>query len=268
MSKSKEVAPEGSKELANVNFEEDAGAGFENADSESFALPILKILQKLSPVCDDDSESRIPDARPGQLMNAVTLERFDASAADGDPGVYVIPVHFKRSFIEWKPRNSGGGFVAEHDVIQGKELLRTCERDETTNRDMLPNGNELHDTRCHYVLLVNQNGTVTPAMIPMTSTQIKKSKRWLSVMDNVKMTRADGTLYTPATFSHRYKLQTVTEKKDQNSWKGWVIGSEEPLEDAAHYQAAKQFRELLMAGKVEENFDQMKDTAAEAEATM
>lgn len=255
MSRKKDVAEKRGTALEGVNFEDDAGAGFENADGESFALPILTILQKLSPMCDTDKPEYNPDAKPGMLLNTITLELFPASKEDGDLGLRVIPVHFKRSFIEWIPRNKGGGFVAEYGVVEGKEQLATTERDDM-NRDMLPNGNELYDTRVHYVLLIVPGTAPRPAMIAMTRTQIKRSKRWLSVMDNIKMRRSDGTMFTPATFSHSYVLHTVTETKGENTWKGWDISPEEALEDGALYAAAKEFRKMLMAGKVEENFDQ------------
>lgn len=265
--KKQEVAEKQNTALAVVNYEEDAGMGFEGTDQESYALPILTILQKLSPMCDEDSPEYNPDAKPGMLLNTITREMFAANKADGDAGLRVIPCHFKRSFVEWVPRPAGG-FVAEHDVVEGKELLRSCTRNDK-NKDVLPNGNELHDTRVHYVLLVYPDGNLRPAMIPMTSTQLKKSKRWLSVMDNIKMQRADGSRFTPATFSHSYVLHTITEKKDQNTWKGWDIGPEEQVTDPMQYQAAKAFRDLLMTGKVEENFDQQEvSTAQDDSSTM
>ena len=49
-------------------FESDAGAGFENASSDCYAIPYLQILQKGSPQCDDDNNAHIDGAVPGHIF--------------------------------------------------------------------------------------------------------------------------------------------------------------------------------------------------------
>ena len=49
-------------------------------------------------------------------------------------------------------------------------------------RDVMPNGNELQNTAQHYVLLLKEDGGYEQAVISMKSTQLKKSRRWNSMM--------------------------------------------------------------------------------------
>ena len=89
-------------------------------------------------------------------------------------------------------------------------------------RRVMPNGNHLVDTRVHYALLV-ANGEAEPVVFTMTSTQIKKSRKWMTVMRQLRMERPDGSFFNPPMFSHQYNLTTVPESNDQGAWMGWKI---------------------------------------------
>ena len=118
------------QELATVaGFENDADQGFEDTTADDFAIPFLSILQKLSPVCDEDDPKFTKGARPGQVMNTVTEQRFSARLEEQE-SILVIPCAYLRQFIEWKKREDGGGFVGIHDVQAGEELRAECVRDD------------------------------------------------------------------------------------------------------------------------------------------
>jgi hypothetical protein len=258
MAKAKAVAKTADKAPALANqYEEDADGGFEGADKDSYAIPMLNILQKGSPQVDEADGAYIEGARPGMLFNNITERCYDK-----DKGVIVVPCAFRRTFIEWAPRESGGGFVAEYSVEVGEEkLLNECTRDQN-NRECLENGNYLADTRSHYVLLVDlETETFEPCLIAMSSTQLKKSRRWMSQMRNKKMKRADGSLYTPSMFSHMYKLTTVPESNDKGSWFGWKHAEFALVEDQAMYDTAKSFKDSVMAGEVRAKMDTAEPSA-------
>jgi hypothetical protein len=229
-----------------MDFEADQGAGFEQADKDSYAVPFLAILQSNSPQCKKSDGKYVKGAEEGMLYETV-----GGTIYPGDVGLSVIPCSYRRAFVEWKPRNSGGGFVSEHDVAKGRELLATTSKKEDEgSKDFLPNGNILVDTRYHYVLIVLPDGSWKPALITMSSTQIKKSKHWMTVMDGIKFARADGSKFTPPMFSHQYRLTTVPEQKDTNSWFGWKVEIEKTIEDARLYAEAKSFRDAVVKGVV------------------
>lgn len=226
-------------------FEEQSGSGFENTDDQSFAIPFLIILQSGSPQCKKSDGAYIKGAEEGMLFNTVTGELFD-----GDAGLRVIPCYYKRTFIEWAPREGagGGGFRGEH--LPSDAIVATAVR--TDKGDTLPSGNILVDTRTHYVLVVKDDGTFQPAVVAMSSTQVKKSRQWMSKMDGLKFRNSAGQLYTPPMFSHSYLVQTVPEQNDQGSWFGWKIGAANLIEDPTLFAAAKEFKRAVSAGEVKE----------------
>lgn len=236
---------------ANVSFEEDAGQGFEGADVESFAVPFLTALQSNSPQLNEDEAEFVEGAKKGMLINTVTNDLYPARKKDGE-GVNVIPCAYKRQFIEWKPRGtSGGGLVAIHDVDEGIRLSKTL-TENSEGKMVLENGNTLADTRMHYVLMQGNDGAWHPIILSMTSTQIKKSRKWMTIMDNIKFQRADGSgKFTPPMFSHVYRVSTVPESNDKGSWHGYDIALVEVVNDAEVYKQAKDFREKVVAGDVE-----------------
>jgi hypothetical protein len=224
----------------------DAGGGFEDASKDSYAIPFIQLLQKGSPPIDPDhpKHKEIPGAKIGSLYNTVT-----EAVADGDKGLLVLPCHFQQSYIEWADRDAGGGFVAQHDVPTGVNMLATCKRDDK-NRDVLPNGNYLVDTRNHYVLVINEDGSAHPAVISMASTQTKKSKKWMSAMQDVKVKRADGEVFTPPMWAKAYRVKSIAESNAKGTWRGWDITRESDCPSAGLYQQAKAFRDAVRAGKV------------------
>jgi len=225
-------------------FEEFDDMGFEQATADSFAIPFLAILQSNSPQVKKTSGAYIEDATEGMLLNTV-----QNSVRDGEKdGVLVIPCMYRQGFVEWIPRDSGGGFVQE---FLPHEAPKT-ERDDD-NRDVLPNGNELIDTRYHSVLLLNEDGSASPIVIAMTRTQVKKSKRWMSLMQDIRWPKADGSgTYTPPMFSHVYRLTVVPEQKDEYSWWNWNITKEYVVEDGGIVEQAKKFHDAIRAGEVRE----------------
>ena len=243
----KEVAKKENTALVQSGmYEEDANLGFEQADEDAYAIPFLAILQSGSPQCKKSDGAYIKGAEEGKLFNTVSEELYD-----GEEGFDIIPVHYKRAFIEWQPRETGGGFVAEHNAADGQDLMAQAVRDDK-GHDMLPNGNLLVDTRAHYVLVVGKDGTTEPAVMSMASTQMKKSRRWMTVMQNLKMTRPDGTKFTPPMFSHVYHVSTVPESNDKGSWYGWKIVTGAQIEDVNLYSAAKSFRDAILSGEAKE----------------
>lgn len=235
---STEVAAKKQAELAMATaMQEDAGAGFEEASSTSYAIPFLQILQSGSPQCKKSDGAYIKGAEEGMFFNTVTQELYD-----GEKGIIVIPCHFSQRMVEWKPRESGGGFVAEHMVGEHPATQK-----DDKNRDILPNGNTLVDTRNHYVLIQTDDG-LTPAIIAMTSTQLKKSRQWMSKMQGIKIKGADGSFSPAPMMSRKYKLTTSAESNDKGSWFGFRVELEGLVEDVNEYNAAKEFRNAVRSG--------------------
>lgn len=225
--------------------------GFEEADSSAFAIPFIQILQSGSPQCKRSEGAYIPGAHEGMFFNTVTQDLFEGEDVTDDKtgevkkgGILLIPCHYTQRFIEWKLRDEGGGFVAEHKPTD--PIVLTTTKDEE-NRDRLPNGNVLVDTRNHYVLHVKPDGTYDPAVVTMSSTQLKKSRNWMSKMQQLKIKVAGKFAVAPMA-SHMYAAKTVAESNEKGAWMGWAIALAGPVTDPALYQAAQDFRTAIIQG--------------------
>ena len=224
--------------LATVNFEADAQQGAQNISQEDLALPFLKILGQLSPEVNKRDGKYVEGAEPGKIINTVTNALYDT--------INVIPVFYKRQYIEWQDRGtSTGAPVAIHDVSSDIISKATKGKD---YKDRLPNGNYLDNTASHFVLTVGDNPST--ALISMKSTQLKVSRKWNSMMMGLKMQGKNG-LFTPPTYSHIYKLSTTQMSNDKGTWFGWDVSQVGPVENADLYGTAKAFAESVGKGEVQ-----------------
>ncbi len=236
MSKKQEVAV--AQSSAVVAFADDmmadAGLGFENVSANDVAIPYLKVLQALSP--ELRGVTKIAGAEEGLIINTVTGQLMKEAR--------IIPCAFKKSYVEWTPREAGGGLVKEHTDERILEKTKKNER----NQDVLSNGNLIVTTAYHYVLVLSDSG-FERALIAMSSTQLKKSRRWLGQMMAIQVKVGDKS-FTPPPFSHSYHVSTSMETKDANSWYGWLINDPTMVQDRGIYEAAKKFGSDVTAGLV------------------
>ena len=225
--------------LSSNLFEADAGQGIANIKQEDLALPFLKVLGQLSPEVNTRDAKYVKGAQPGMIINTVTAELYD-----GEKGIDVLPVYYKRQYIEWQDRGeSKGAPVNIYDA--GDDIPKTT-RDKG-NKDRLANGNYLENTVSHFVVLLSK--TPTTALISMKATQLKISRKWNSMMMGIKMQGKNG-LFTPPTYSHIYKLKTVQQSNDKGTWFGWDVSKVGPITDKGIYQIAKGFSNNVAKGAV------------------
>jgi len=223
------------------SFEEEAGAGMENVDMDSLARPALSVLQSMSPQVKKSEPEFIKGSEEGDIFKGDTQEVFK-----GEEGVLFIPVHYKRHYIEWRTRESGGGFVAEY--ASSDPIVKDVEWSDD-NKPLLPNGNILQDTRDHYGLLLSESGAADPVIISMTSTQIKVSKAWMSSLRGVKMQGKNG-MFSPPSYANVYRLTTTPVSNDKGSWYVWKPAHEGFVQNADIAKAAKDFHDLIEQGNV------------------
>jgi len=223
--------------LANT-FEDDAGTGFAGMSQEDYALPFLRLLTNTSPEVGE-----VDGAMPGMIYNTVTNELYD-----GKKGITVIPCAYIRQYIEWAPRGSGTG-APLHIYPATSDILSKTHREPGDNKDYLENGNYIENTANHYVMVVDANGVPSPALIVMKSTQLKKSRKWNSMMAAVKLQGKNG-LFTPPMYSQQYRLTSQAESNDKGKWYGWEIERIGTVEDPSVYASAKAFAQSINAGEV------------------
>lgn len=210
----KDVAKlEESKALADYSGYADYGdLGFEDQTQDDYSIPFLGVLQSNSPICSDEDSG----ARPGMIINTVTGELYSSK-----DGVAFVPAATVHNFVEWKPRDAGGGFVAQYDLEDPVVLKATAGH--TVGKIILPNGNELIETYSVYGLIVGPDGAA-PAVVAFTSTKIKKYKRWMTQARTVQIDVGGGRRVKAPLPAHRYRLKTVKEKNTKGEFFNFDIG--------------------------------------------
>ena len=224
---------------ANV-FEEDAAKGLGNIGQQDLALPFLKILGQLSPEVNKRDGKYVEGAEPGMIYNSVSGDLYD-----GAKGIDVIPAFYKLEYVEWKDRGDGPG--APVAIYDSSSDIMSKTKPDANYKDRLPSGNYIEKTASHFVIITGDSPST--ALISMKSTQLKISRKWNSMMSGIKLKGKNG-LFTPASFSHIYRLKTTQMSNDKGTWFGWDVSKAGPITDTSLYQQAKTFSDNISKGSV------------------
>lgn len=237
-----------------LDFGEDYGQGFENQTSADKKLPILEVLQAKSPLVEDPEKNPEDKFKAGMFHNTATDEVYS-----GKTGIVIVPAITEHLYIEWVPRDKGGGFVAAHPL--GSEVANFCSG--KFGRVALANGNEVQETFQIFAVVCEDNddsAPIGPVVIPFVSKKINTYKGLstrLSQFQVPVVINGETRKVTPPLFSHRIRLTTVFEQNPKgpaynisaDSFKGSMLDS---LIGKSHpaYQMAKKLRDDYMAGLV------------------
>lgn len=234
--------------------------GFENVGAEDLGIPFLTIVQKGSAEFDTTHqryrEKKIEGCAIGDVIDIVERK---VVYKHGGPPLIVVPVHWDKFYMEWKPRTAtGGGIVKAH---KDPAILNQCHRN-AKNLDELPTGNIIVTTAYFHVVMVSENKVIKRCMIGMSSTQLTKSRRWLNLAQSIKVRVPNGSLITPPIFSHTYQLSTQAESNDKGSWMGWSIAVDGLITDGA---LAEELLETAKSCRVSSADDAVKGSAQQDE---
>lgn len=233
----KALAERGSHEVA-VPAAVKLGGSFEGMmERDTVSIPFLGVLQPLSPQVNPSDPKYVEGAKPGQIYN--TAEKTALTE------VQVVVCAFNRSFIEWVPRDAGGGFRGEMSGYEGVETFMS-KLDRATGKARLDNGNDLVDSRNYYLLIIAPDGTTSPAMISMSSTQIKASKDWNYMLSKQPLPEGAPRLEV---YHGVYTLRTVLRENKKGKWFGWDIRRVAVTPPAIIAQA-EAFRDQITGGLV------------------
>jgi|TARA_R110000823_G_scaffold202164_1_gene333093 hypothetical protein len=236
----KDVTKGGNTEVMDPNmFEMDAGVGNENLCQDDLALPFLKIISGLDSILDTHES-----ARKGDILNTVSGKVYS-----GKEGIRVVPCAYSRKFIQWQPRGQGSG--APMNIFGTNDKLPVVKRDPADNKDYVVggDGDYIEETHQHYVVLINVDGSAETALVAMKSTQLKKSRKWNSMISSTMINGKNGPFQAPR-FSHVYNLKTYSEENSKGSWHGWEMSREGPIQAANLYNQCKTFAKSVSEGDV------------------
>lgn len=207
------------------DYSEDAGAGMENVHSDDLQIPFLMMLQDLSPEIKkthkDYITKGIRGAEPGHIINSVervVLNPKVGTQTERGDTIKFVPCSYQKLYVEWTPRDQGGGIVMSH---QDQSILSKTKKNDR-GQDILPNGNIVVTTAYFFGFVVDADGEHTRVVLSMTSTQLKKARAWLTTATSIKFDGPNGK-FNPPLFSHYYLLSSVPESNAQGSWYGWKV---------------------------------------------
>lgn len=257
-----EVAKAGNTAVAAYDYGEDAHGGFEETSIRDLSIPFINLLQSNSPEVE---EQTIEGAAAGMLLNSVTGELLKMP-------LVVQPVYKEEAWVEWIPRNKGGGVAGRHEptsdivkqVIEKNGGSRIPPQDSEGKRPpfKMPNGNgnDLVETYYVYCLILNEDGTESDSycVLAFSSTKIKVQKDWMTAMYTQKG--------RPPMWANRAKVSTKRQKAEGGSFFNfsiqsfgdtWRDGLIDPSTEAGKHllSEGKDFRQMIMDGLARPDLD-------------
>lgn len=247
MTKSKKnelaVKTNGTAVATQHDYGDAAGVGFEGTRGSDLSIPFLSILQANSPQVEDkDPEG----AESGMLYNTVTRE-----LTNSQDGVVFLPVHKEMAYVEWVPRDSGGGFVGLHDA-DSDEVSAAIRSNGGERVGKLHIGdNELVETHYVYGLVLNEEGNQVNgfAVVSFTSTKIKPFRDWTTAMFTLRG--------KPPIFANRAVIKTIKQKNKHGTFHNfsidplkdtWANSLIDPKTEGELLAEATNFREMVLSG--------------------
>jgi hypothetical protein len=199
------------------DYESYAGQGLEDVRQSDLSLPLIKLLQALSPETRRTDPLYLEGAAEGRWLDALRREVFDE--------FLFVPVRYQTRYVEWKTRKDGGGLVQDHGLDDS--ILRNCTSDEV-GRYMTDSGHEVIPSPTFYGLVVGMIPKIgqppivcnNRAVVSMTGTQAKVARRWLNSITSIQIPSKTnpGSYYTPPMFAGTYKLGSIPQSNDQGAW--------------------------------------------------
>lgn len=252
----------------------DAGAGTsQNADDN--IVPFIVLLQDMSPQVKKRDPEYVDKAEPGMLMNKANKKLYAAddeqAVATGLPLLVFQPCAFDRAIIEWIPRIDGGGFVARHEfkntveetmkAIGGKQVEITDEKGDKKLVWKTADGkHDLIDTRYHFGNILEDDGTLVPAVIGMSSTGHTASREWMTLM-NQKI-NVQGKLIVPPSWAKQYIVHSKPKKNAKGDFFVFTVDENGWITDAALRAAGKELNAAFGKGDIRANDADLNDSGA------
>jgi hypothetical protein len=240
----------------------DAGKGV-STDAADNIVPLIYVLQPLSPQVDPSSPAFVEGASPGKIW----LRQSTPPIIDGEDGILFQPCYFYKDWIEWTPRDRGGGLVAVHaELILHKDYpkVRTGVTSSGTKANEVPSpknpktmiwvteaGNELRETRHHAGFVYLSPTNAVPYVINFSSTGHTTSKNWMFTIQSKRT--ASGEILP--SFSSIYKLTTRQRSNNMGkwyvlepAWSSWV--------DPNGYKRGKELHDAFASGEKQAEVDE------------
>ena len=226
------------------DYGDKAGVGFEGTTADDLSIPFISILQSNSLQVEEKNPE---GSEAGLIYNTVTRELMERMT--------FLPVHKEVAYVEWIPRDNGGGFVGRHDPGSDvvKKALAAVGGDRFTK--LKTGDNDLIETYYVYGLILDEAGEESTGfgVVAFTSTKIKPYRDWTTSMYMLKG--------KPPLFANRAVITTVAQKNDHGRFHNYQI---DPLSEtwaaslidpaSELFKEAVGFQEMVVSGMAQADF--------------
>lgn len=196
------------------------GAGHDTL-TDSGSMPLLTILQDMSPEVKKMKDEYIEGAQPGDILFKSLGELVNQPAS-------VVFISKTDLYTEWKPRNSGGGLVAFHPPsIVGHPSYRKGANPEKPYLETLGE-NELKYTN-YWLVLIEHNNEVHRALLAMSGSQLAVSRK---LQGDIRKLKLPSGAPAPL-FAYKWDLSTQFIESDKGDYHNWVIKNPVALDPEA-----------------------------------
>ncbi|REK56661.1 MAG: hypothetical protein DWQ49_09835 [Bacteroidetes bacterium] len=233
MAKSKEVTVAGEHlpvETTRPSFMGDTARGQENVGTDDITIPRLDVIQSLSPQRKKNDPAYIEGAEEGLLFNTVSGELYGKS-------VIFVPVFFRKEFVVWKDRKSGGGFNGAFSTKAEAEAHATS----------LGEDFEVQDTAQQFGLIWRPESTPDNPVLEEIVISMAKSKMKVSRQLNTMCKMAGGDR-----FERAYEISSAHVEGTKGEYESLVVKPlgfvNEPV-----YRAAEKLYEAISSGQRDVN---------------
>lgn len=215
-----------------------------STDPNDSSLPFLAIIQSNSPQIVEENQKFIEGSKAGFIFNTATRVFWPSRSSKQEEGVVVIPCGHLKQWVEWKPNR--GGYAGSHpftrETIQqlGARKTRTIVEGKEREQITLPNGNILTETAYVFLLVDGM-----PMVLGASSTALGAMRDWMAYRRSQRINGRE----LPS-FAKQYRLQTVQQTKDNNTWYNWKFQDAGFVTDAALYETARGFATAVAKGEV------------------
>ena len=220
-------------------LDEVMGAGASDS-VEDRGTALIYIAQKMSPQVDKQRPEYIEGLEVGMAFNPLTQRFWPDTEKIGVP---FLPCFFRKNWVEWVPRDQGGGFRGMHEWVDPKEVPQQFgARPVEGRRDIF----RLSDTDLvlthHYFGIFPD--TMEAGIIPMSSTNLKASQQIQALINGAKLFHA-GKIQTAPAFLLPWRMRSVYATNDKGSWHRWAPTRLGSLQDQSTWTNAVYGDEVL-----------------------
>ena len=207
----------------NIDLQKGADLGKkERVEMADQALPFIKIAQGLSPeITEPAGKEMFPGLEVGDFFDSATCHVWK-----GKKGIVFVPAYYQRTYVKWRPRTQGGGFVEDigldaGQALQSKLTLMKAEDAFPTKLVEGENVFQIIETAYWAGHVVDPEGKIPPmkALMAMTSSFLKPSRNWNTAIINFQIPGVDGYIR----WARPWKLTTESTKNEKGSWLKPVI---------------------------------------------